>query len=76
MSVPSTALFAAGDLVSLERWDATEPPWGKLGVCRVVSVENPARQHCESGVMVTVESKDGKQRKLDSHWLKPYEANK
>jgi hypothetical protein len=76
MSVPSTALFAAGDLVSVARYDQYDPPWKRLGdPCRVVCVHDAGKWHCESGVMVDIESQDGRQMRLDSHWLKPYQAN-
>ena len=63
---PSTG-YAPGDKVSLARWDKTEPPRKRLGVCTVVDVETGCV--CESGEMVTVQSEDGRQVTLDAHWL-------
>jgi len=40
-----------------------------MGDCIVIKQEN-GPDHCESGWMVTVMAKDGKTRRLDSHWMK------
>jgi hypothetical protein len=41
-----------------------------MGDCIVINQEN-GPDHCESGWMVTVMAKDGTERRLDSHWMKP-----
>jgi len=63
--------YTVGDLVSIDLWDATNPPWSRLGTpCLVLSVE--LCPNSESGSMVTVESKNGTQIRVDSNWLRPY----
>lgn len=59
--------WKAGDRASLDRWDATEPPWNQLGNCTVQKVETG--QRCESGVMVTVRNAKGSEQTLDAAWL-------
>lgn len=56
-----------GDKVSLDRWDATEPPWNQLGPCTIMSIKKG--QRCESGIMVTVRNAKGSEQELDSSWL-------
>ena len=61
--------YAVGDIVSMEKWDKTEPPHKRMGRCEVTAVAYG--QKCESGVMVQVVSPRGEHRTLDSHWLVP-----
>lgn len=60
--------YKAGDRVSLARWDESEPPYKRMGVCEVAGVES---RQCESGWMVTVKAKDGRTKTLDQNWLWP-----
>lgn len=56
------------DIVSMERWDATEPPEKRMGPSRVSGLREA---RCESGWMVAVESlKDGSQMLVDANWIK------
>lgn len=56
------------DIVSMERWDATEPPGKRMGPSRVSGIKEA---RCESGWMVAVESlRDGGRMWLDSNWIK------
>ena len=58
-----------GDIVSLERWDATEPPKKRLGECRVTAIRN---EQSQSGVVADVVNSRGVAHKgLDIAWLMP-----
>lgn len=57
-----------GDRVSLERWDAYDPPDKKLGSPGIVVLVEDG-QWCESGTMITVAGSTGKSRRLDRNWL-------
>ena len=60
--------YDIGDTVSLEKWDKTEPPYKRMGVCTVTGTWSGV---CESGVIVEVTAADGRTKALDSHWLVP-----
>lgn len=61
--------LALGDLVSVARWDATEPPYKRIGdPCVVVGVSGGA---CESQ-RVIIKTPKGDNRILDRNWLAPY----
>jgi hypothetical protein len=66
----SAAPFTDRQRVSLDKWDKHSPPRDRMGDCIVVNQEN-GPDHCESGWMITVRSKDGTTIRLDSHWMKP-----
>lgn len=68
MSARPAPEFRVNDIVSMERWDATEPPGKRMGPSRVSGLRE---DRCESGWMVAVESlKDGRRMWLDSNWIK------
>jgi hypothetical protein len=69
-------IYSQGDKVSVERWDADEPPYKRLGSpAEVVMTENV--RNCESGVMVTVRGANkGEEKRLDSNWLLPLDKTK
>jgi hypothetical protein len=58
---------AVGAVVSMKRWDATEPPRNKMGQCTVVDVER--RFGCQTGIMLTLRNAVGKEVTLDSAWV-------
>ena len=60
--------YDIGDVVSLEKWDKTEPPHKRLGTCTVTGAW---RGVCESGVVIEVTAADGRTKALDSRWLVP-----
>ena len=62
--------YDVGDTVSLEKWDATEPPYKRMGVCTVTGTWPGL---CESGIVVEVTDPHGRTKELDSHWLRPVE---
>lgn len=62
-----------GDIVSLDRWDATEPAYRRLGDCRIIAINE--EDNCGSGVMVTLQPKDGFKVELDSEWLCQKDGN-
>ena len=62
--------YAVGDTVSLEKWDATEPPYKRMGICKVTGTWSGC---CESGIVVEVTDSSGRTKELDSHWLRPVE---
>ncbi len=56
-----------GDYVTLEKWDATVPPYNRLGRCRIIAL-NPARS--QSGILADVKNVAGKvYQGLDIAWL-------
>lgn len=56
-----------GMAVSMEKWDATERDWNKIGSpARVLKVESARSQ---SGYLVTVRGPSGKQVTLDMDWF-------
>jgi len=61
--------YKVGDLVDLRKYDQSERPEKRLGICRVVAVRGG--QHSESGWMVTVEAENGRTLTLDPGWLHP-----
>lgn len=62
--------YDVGDTVSLEKWDATEPPHKRMGICKVTGTWSGCS---ESGVIVEVTAPCGRTKELDSHWLTPVE---
>ena len=60
-------MFKVGDRVSFRKWDKYERPVKRLGDGVVEKVEH-GTQRSESGIMVTVRSKNGPIR-LDANWL-------
>lgn len=63
---PCSPPFADRQKVDAKRYDASSPPWNKLGICIVVGQR---RARCESGWMVNIMANDGTTVELDSHWL-------
>lgn len=59
--------WKVGERVCLDKWDATEPPWNRLGLCTIQKIETG--QRCESGVMITVRNVRGSEQELDAAWL-------
>jgi len=59
--------FADRQKVDAKRYDASSPPWDKMGICIVI--DQRKTRGCESGWMVKIMSKDGTVKELDSHWL-------
>lgn len=66
----SDAQFKVGDYADLSRWDESERPANRLGVCRVTKVEQT--RFCESGWMITVQTRYGATGRLDQNWLAPF----
>lgn len=62
--------YDVGDTVSLEKWDATEPPHKHMGICKVTDTWSGCS---ESGIIVEVTDPCGRTKELDSHWLTPVE---
>lgn len=58
--------FVYRQKVDCARYDATNPPWDRMGICIVIDQHQAT---CESGWMITVLAKDGTAKRLDSHWL-------
>lgn len=59
--------FKVGEKVSLDRWDATEPPWNQIGNAKIMKITTG--QRCESGIMATVRNAKGSEQELDIAWL-------
>lgn len=62
--------WKVGDQVSLDKWDATEPPWNQIGPATITKIE-VGKQHCQSGIMATVRNAKGSEQTLDIAWLEP-----
>lgn len=64
--------WKVGDKVSMDQWDATEPPWNQIGNATITKIE-VGEQHSQSGVMITVRNAKGSEQRLDSSWLEERE---
>jgi hypothetical protein len=64
-------IYSQGDKVSVEQWDADQPPNKRLGSPAEVLMTEKVR-NCESGIMVTIRGANkGVEMRLDSNWLLP-----
>lgn len=60
--------WKVGDKVGLDRWDATEPVWNRIGPATIQILR---KAKCESGIMATVRNAKGSEQELDVSWLEP-----
>lgn len=59
--------FKVGEKVSLDRWDATEPPWNQIGDATITKITTG--QYSETGIMATVRNAKGSEQEFDIAWL-------